>query len=235
MLIAYVDESYNRDYYFIGAAIGDEPAWERVSESYDQIHERTGAQHEVPTDAEFHGHEIMGGTGDWAAFRGKHREAAGLYSAVLRASHDAGIRYIFRGVDVGRLNARYSYPRPPHAVVLGHLLERIEDLTVADGGTQKSIVVADQISTHAEHQAQFGIYQQMGTDGYRPSRLEHISSPINFADSRLTPGLQAVDMAVYVHRRAETVKVQHPRAQIVTDRLAKLIYASTSHRHLWLP
>lgn len=235
MLIAYVDESYNRNYYYIGAAIGDETAWEQLAEAYDEIHGRTSALHDVAPDAEFHGHEIMGGSGEWADLRGKHREAAGLYTAVLRAGREAGLRYIFRGVDVGRLNARYAYPRPPHDIVLGHLLERINDVPSSDGESPGTIVVADQISTHAEHQAQFAAYQEVGTEGYRSSRLQNISAPINFADSRLTPGLQAVDMATYVHLRAETSGDQHPRAQAVTKRLTGLIYPATTHKGLWRP
>lgn len=59
-----------------------------------------------------------------APLRGKHREAAGVYAAALRIAQDAEVRYLFRGVDVNRLNARYWYPDQPHKVVLQHLLER---------------------------------------------------------------------------------------------------------------
>ncbi len=236
MLIAYLDESYNRDFYFIGAAIADVTAWERVEESYDAIRVATRRNHDVPDAAEFHGHELMGGKGDWGALRGKHREAAGIYAAVLRANRDAGVRYIFRGVDVARLNARYSYPDPPHTVVLGHLLERINDYARLNSFGTQVIVIADEIATQEEHQDQFRAYQQLGTGGYRSSRLGHISAPINFASSRLTPGLQAVDMATYIHRRAATPDIeQHPKAQAVTGRLTGIIYPSTEHKHIWFP
>lgn len=236
MLIAHLDESYNRDFYFIGAAIADEAAWERVEENYDAIRAVTQERHNIPNAAEFHGHELMGGRGDWGSLRGKHREAAGIYAAVLRASRAAGVRYIFRGVDVARLNARYSYPEPPHTVVLGHLLERINDYARLNSFGTQVIVVADEIATQDEHQAQFKAYQELGTGGYRSSRLGHISAPINFASSHLTPGLQAVDMATYIHRRAATPgQQQHPKAQAVTDRLTGIIYPSTTHKHIWFP
>lgn len=236
MLIAYLDESYNRDFYFIGAAIADEGAWERVEASYDAIRAATRERHSVPDGAEFHGHELMGGNGDWGALRGKHREAAGIYTAVLETNRAAGVHYIFRGVDVTRLNARYSYPEPPHTVVLGHLLERINDYAQLHSFSTQVIVIADEIATQDDHQAQFKAYQELGTGGYRSSRLGHISAPINFASSHLTPGLQAVDMATYVHRRAATPgQRQHPKAQRVTDRLTDIIYPSTQHRHIWFP
>lgn len=235
VLIAYVDESYDQDLYFVGAALAEYDQWDVLAESYTQIGARTATQHGTDPGAEFHGHEIMGGGGQWEPLRGRHREAAGLYSAVLHAGHDIGVRYLFEGVDVRRLNARYRYPQQPHTVVFRHLLEQIDIYTGRHGSGQQAIVVADEIATSAEHQDQFHAYQDLGTGGYRPSRLQHISSPINFADSRHTPGLQAIDMAVYVHRRASSAGQQHPKAQAVTDRLAALIYQDTERRRTWIP
>lgn len=235
VLIAYVDESYDQELYYIGAAIADYDQWEQLHQLYAQIAERTSTQHGIDSAAEFHGHEIMGGVGQWATLRGKHREAAGLYAAVLRAAQDAGVRYLFEGVDVRRLNARYHYPQQPHTVVFRHLLEQIDAYTALHGAGEQAIVVADEIATSAEHQDQFSAYQDLGTGGYRPSRLKYISAPINFADSRHTPGLQSVDMAVYIHHRAQAVRNQHPRAQAVTDKLARLIYQDTHRQRTWRP
>ena len=110
----------------------------------------------------------------------------------------------------------------------------MNDFSRTHGGGRQTIVVADEVADQEEHQAQFAGYQRIGTDGCRSSRLENISSPINFADSRFTPGLQAVDMATF-HRRAETVIEQHPKAQAATDRLSRLIYPATVHRQVWRP
>ena len=235
VLIAYVDESYDQELYYIGAAIAEYDRWEQLHQLYAHITERTSAQHGTKLAAEFHGHEIMGGAGDWAALRGKHREAAGLYTAVLRAAQHAGVRYLFEGVDVRLLNARYRYPQQPHTVVFRHLLEQIDNYTARHGAGEQAIIIADEIATSAEHQDQFSAYQDFGTGGYRPSRLKNISAPINFADSRHTPGLQAADMAVYIHHRAQAVRTQHPRAQAVTDRLAGLIYQDTHRQRTWRP
>lgn len=215
--MAYVDESYDKDSYFIGAAVAHEATWDALEEDLEIIRERTSELHGTPIDAEFHGHEIMSGRRPWKVLRGEHREAAGVYAAVLRASRAAGIEYVFRGVDVRRLNARYRYPRPPHTVVLGHLLERLDDFAKLRGRGEQIIIVADEIADQAEHQVQFEAYQRLGTDDYRSSRLTHISAPINFADSRWSPGLQVADMATYIHRRSSSMTVQHPKAQATTD------------------
>lgn len=41
VLIAYIDESYDRDAYFIGAAVANEAAWELVADGYDAVRQRT--------------------------------------------------------------------------------------------------------------------------------------------------------------------------------------------------
>lgn len=235
VLIAYVDESYDQDFYFIGAAIGTQEQWDRVEAAFDAIRTMTAELHGTPADAELHGHELMGGKGPWRPLRGRHREAAGVYLSALRAVRAAGVQYIFRGVDVGRLKARYSYPDPPHDVTLGHLLERIEDHTIRLRQTEQTIVVADEIATQADHQRAFAGYQRFGTVGYRSSKLRWISAPINFASSKGSYGLQAVDLATYVYYRSERVRSQHPKARATQERLWAEVLPVIAHRHTWLP
>lgn len=235
MLIAYVDESYDRDFYFIGAALATFEQWEIVSERFASIRARTALEHGTSTRIEFHGHELMGGTGPWACLRGRHREAAGISIAVLAAAADAGVQYVFRGVDVGRLNARFRYPRTPHAVVFGHLLEQIDRFAAAIDPDEQAIVVADEIATQAEHQRAFAGYQEFGTTSDEPSRLAHISSPINFASSKLSDGLQAIDLAVYVHFRRQRVDNPHPAARRTLNRQWRLVAPAVVHDENWVP
>ncbi len=97
MLIAYVDESYNQDFYFIGAAVTTQEKWEQLEKAYAALRTQIAADHGVPADVEFHGHELMGGAGEWSPLRGKHREAAESMRAALRIAQDAEVRYLFRG------------------------------------------------------------------------------------------------------------------------------------------
>jgi len=235
VLIAYVDESYTRDLYFIAAAIGTERMWDSVESAFAQIRTDTARIHGTALDAELHGYELMGGSGSWRSLRGKHREAAGIYRAALHGVREAGVRYIFRGVDVARLNARYRYPEPPHAVVFRHVLERIDDFARTRVGPQEVIVVADEIATQDDHVRQFEGYRELGTSGYRSSRLTTISTPINFASSAFVDGLQAADLAAYVHRRAATVEETSSAAAAVRRRLLAEIEPATVHDHVWRP
>lgn len=236
MLIAYLDESYEKDLYCIGAAIAEQSAWETVEDEFEKLRALNNEIHETPLDAEFHGHCIMGGTDDWTPLRGQHRQAAGVYKAALGVARDAGVKYIFRGLDVPRLNARYRYPHPPHQVVLGHLLERIDlYMQDVDPGGENCIVVADEIAEQAEHQRRFAEYQLVGTPGYRPSKLQRISAPISFASSRLSEGIQVADLATYMFRRVNVVKSGHPLAMKTQRGLWNIIEETRHHQSIWYP
>jgi hypothetical protein len=235
MLLAYVDESYDRDFYYIAAAIAPQDVWDQLETALDGIRTRTVREHGLPADVELHGHEIMGGKGEWGPLRGKHREAAGIYAAALTAARDAGVKYVFRGVDIARLNARYKYPDQPHGVVFGHLLERINEHAVSTRETDQVVVIADEIATQEDHRRQFEGYRLSGTPGYRSSTLSRISSPINFASSRLTPGLQVVDLAAYLHHRRNTTVESHRAARATVRRLSALVDATTVHNLTWEP
>ncbi|MWV59924.1 DUF3800 domain-containing protein [Rathayibacter sp. VKM Ac-2754] len=237
MLIAYVDESYNQDYYFIGAAVTTKEKWDELEREYQHLRQRVTAEPGVRLDVEFHGHELMGGSGDWKPLRGKHREAADIYAAALAIARSAGVHYLFRGVDVQRLNTRYQLRRKPHGIVLQHLLERINDYRrdcfSSDHG--KVVVVADEIATQEDHRRQFESYQLLGTPGYRSSKLDLISAPIHFASSKDTGGLQTADLAVYLHRRRKTVMEIHPKSAKTMTRLGGVLDDSTSHDRVWTP
>ncbi len=233
MLIAYVDESYDRDAYFIGAAVASFSAWESVSARLADIRCLTAAVHGTPAAVEFHAHELMGGTGAWHPLRGRHREAAGVSLAVLRAAADADVRYLFRGVDVPRLRSRAGPSSNAHAVVLRHLLEELDRHVGAVRPGEQAIVVADEIATQAEHQRAFAGYQQFEAAGV--ASLPHLSVPMNFASSAHCDGLQVVDLAVYLHHRRERVHNPHPAAQRTLERQWARVEPRIVHRGFWQP
>ncbi|MFJ3030057.1 DUF3800 domain-containing protein [Curtobacterium sp. NPDC087080] len=233
MLVAYVDESYDRERYYVAAAIATLDQWDAVTERMTGVRRRTAVEHGTDPAIEFHGHELMGGAGSWRSLRGRHREAAGISLAVLRAALDCGVRYVLCGVDTAQLKARSHDPRTPHAVAFGHVLEQIDRYTGACGDGEQAIVVADEIATQAEHQRAFAGYQEFGTPGSQSSRLRNISSPINFACSRFADGLQVVDLAVSVHYRRERVRNPHPAARRTLAQQWAAIAPAVVHRETW--
>lgn len=235
MFYAYLDESYTEERYYIAAAIGDRAGWDCLSSRFADIRERNHQEHGLPLDIEFHADELMNGRKLWSPLRGRHLEAAGIYAAVLDAAAACGIRFMLRGLDIPRLHARYSYPQQPHAIVLGHLLERLNERSHAFHSGALVTVVADEIATQSQHLRQFEGYQRWGTPGYRSSTLAHIASSISFAPSHTVDGLQLADFAAYLHRRRSTHTEHHPSARRAMSRLSAKLDALPVHTHTWHP
>jgi hypothetical protein len=232
---AYLDESYTDQRYYIAAAVGEKSHWDEVAEKLQAIRDRTATEHGVPNTAEFHAVDLMGGRKEWKPLRGKHREAAAIYMAVLRAANSSNIKFILRGVDIDRLNARYKYPSQPHEVVLGHTLERLHERCRDFHSGEKVSVMADEIATQAQHIRQFGAYQLFGTPGYRRSTLSTIEPPITFGPSHSEPGLQIADFGAYLHRRRETIVEKDPRGAAAMVRLCAELDAMVTHNLTWIP
>lgn len=235
-LVAYFDESYTQELFFLGCAIAEEHSWERVDQRLIQLLDRQIQEHGLAAEAELHAHEILGGAGKWKPLRGKHREANYIVKHALTILHEENVKFVFRGIDVKRLNARYKYPYPPHAIALQHTLERVNEHAKRTGQQEPVLLYADIVDTKTELQNQFAGYQQRSTGGYRPSNLEHLAPHIKFLDSRLAPGLQAIDIGVYLYRRFQAVpQERHPKAQKAREQLQTLLKVMTVHAWTWEP
>lgn len=232
VLISYLDESYTKDFYFIAAVIVDEVD----APALDEAIRRAGdyaAGFGVPAGTEMHAHKIMSGTNGFEAVRGKHRAAESIYAHALREIATVPITIYIRGVDVNRLNARYSYPRPPHQVALQYVLEDVSDF----GKSRDSMVrvIADEVEDQEGHMARVAAFQITGTPGHRPNQLQNLQMPITFESSEKTPGLQAVDLVAYLHRRRQAHSSPDPRAAKTADKLWSEISEKVALQRTWFP
>jgi len=156
----------------------------------------------VAPGAELHAQEIMSGKKAWKPLRGKHRSAIAIYRRALQELATLpGARVFIDGVDVVRLNARYSYPEPPQRVTLRYLLEAIDRYAVRFG--ERVVLIADEVPDQVDQGKRAADYQQAGTGGYRSSNLTAMEMPITFGSSAESPGLQAADLVVYLFRRLD--------------------------------
>lgn len=210
MRFAFVDESYSKDRYYVGAYVVRDDQLAALKHAVSRVRDYAKG-FGVGIDAELHGHEIMSGKGEWAALRGRTRAALSIYRrALTEASSVVGARAFVEGVDIPRLNARYRYPQPPHQIALRHLLERLNSHAAAVG--DRVVVIADEVPDQQAHAMRMASYQTLTTGGYKPSKLARIEFPINFGRSAESPGLQCADLLVYLFRRIDAHTSTNERA-----------------------
>ena len=82
--VAYLDESQQRDHYFVAAALGPVSQWDLVGERLAELRTSAAQVYQAPPDAEFHGYPLMNGKDDWTALRGRHREEKQLQDRLVQ-------------------------------------------------------------------------------------------------------------------------------------------------------
>jgi hypothetical protein len=161
------------------------------------------------------------------------RARVGIYNEAFQAIADHDVEIFIRGVDVGQLNRRYIFADHPHAVVLAHLLERIDERAQLLG--QHVLVIADEIDQADDYRHSLWLFQRTGTTGYRSRQLTRIVDTIHFAPSRASRLVQAADLVAYLYRRMQTGGERDPRALRANAALWGRIQPRITHRHCWYP
>ncbi len=201
MRCAFVDESYSRDRYFVGAYVVRDDQLTIVKNAVRNAL-RYAEVFGIDAGAELHGYEIMSGKNAWSPLRGKTRAALSVYRrALAEIAAVPGARSFVEGVDIPRLNARYRYPQAPHQIALRLLLERLNEYASRVG--DRVVVIADEVPDQQAHAMRMASYQSLTTGGYKPSKLSRIEFPITFGKSAESPGIQCADMIVYLYRRID--------------------------------
>lgn len=235
MLTAYIDESYQHDHYYVGTVVCGEANYSRLQQELAQLRAliRTKFGMDPLTPIEFHGSCIMQGKKEWKPLKGKTHEAIWVFREVFRAVTASQSAVMFEGVDIPRLNARYTRPHRPYDVTMRHLLERVDER--CEKANKQITVVADMIDRSDEVKRIIEGYATTGTPGFRPSRLAYINQPISYADSADSDGIQAADMVTYMHRRFQEEHDAHPRAKKAARQLMGDIQPLIAHSRKWLP
>lgn len=220
MRYAFVDESYSKDRYYVGAYVVRDDQLAIIKQAVANSR-RYAEGFGVAATAEIHGYEIMSGKGDWAPLRGKARASTAVYRrALTEIAAVSGARAFVEGVDIPRLHARYSYPQPPHQIALRHLLEKLNGYAARVG--DRIVVIADEVPDQQAHAMRMASYQTMTTGGYKPSKLARIDFPITFGRSAESPGLQCADLIVYLYRRLDAHVHGDERAAVAARSLWEL-------------
>lgn len=207
MLHAFVDESESKtDYYFLSALILDDQGLSQLNKRLgDLLAEETLVDHLKGVE-ELHGYEMMQQKGDWKEV--PFRLATSIYRRALGIINDCSSALYIEVIDRNKQANKYTRLYDPRDLAIGYTLERINEFSQRYG--DKASVYLDDHHTAEEARKNFVIQQQVGTFGYRSSKLENVCA-FDFFDSRTHWGLQAADLCTYIANRHVVQPSSNPK------------------------
>lgn len=229
----FVDESYEKDCYYMGGVLVNQRQLQALQNRLDQLATSIQQRNQWPTSPEFHGHALMNGLEDWQSLSGKYGACISIYQKVLHAIQNSGAHVFIEGVDVNRLNARYKYPESPHELTLRHLLERVNEECALRG--EKFHVIADTVPREEDFKRSIQQFTTSKTPGFRSQQLHCIEGDIVFKDSREHRGIQATDMCTYIIRRHKEGIGRSKQSKRATARLVNSLGDALIHQRKWTP
>lgn len=234
MLLAYVDESYDANRYWIIALVCPEESVIPLTRALDHVVEKAAASYDgVAADAELHGHTLFHGIADWSSLTAMARARIGVYNDAFAAIGESDAEVLIRGVHVPRLRERYARPYHPHEVVLGHVLEKVDEC--AEKHDALALVIADEVDQADTYRRRLWHFQRFSTPGYRARRLDRIADTIHFAPSHASRLLQAADLVAFLYRRMDSDVERDDRAVRANAALWARVAPKVVHQWCWTP
>lgn len=215
MLLAYIDESYTNQEYWFGAVLIPGDADANLQRAILEIPPRY-VHHGVDPSAEVHGYPLWNGMECWSGLEPRLRED--VMRRALREIPRAGGAVAFVGLD-RTAASQFETLNVARSATIDLLLDCLEDycaeraercLLLFDEETSTSDELFDRVHMH---------HREILLTGDDPMIIERpVSVP-----SHDTPGVQIADVAVYLHARASRGAESDARAQVVRDRLARIV------------
>lgn len=237
MLLAYLDESYSRNHFYIAALVVPEAVALPLATALDDLvtevaNERFPGIGLTP-EAELHGYELFHGVADWQPLNRMHRARVGIYADAcsIIASHEVDIA--LRGMRTDMQRARYADQDDPHGVVLTFVLENVQEIAERDEAL--ALVVADEVPGQSGHRSRLRWYQQRGTWGYRARPIDRIVDTIHFAPSTESRLIQAADLLAFIHHRREAVTSSDPRSAQAVEAIWQSLRPRFHSLRTWHP
>jgi len=234
MRVVFVDESArDNDFYFFGGLVVDDASIQAIEAGLNGV-AKLVADNVAGFDptAEFHGVDMFHGENHWDLVPvGWRVKACELAAKVIERS---GAEFVFRGIDLNRLRARYAHPYPPHLLTLAHLLEEIDGRMERVYGAVAVVLADDHHSANGSRRnlVDFKIGR---VPGYTQGQLGRLADTIYFGPSHASRLLQAADVATYFINRKRTITERDPRARDAVNRIVKRIRNATVHEYIWHP
>lgn len=235
MFLAYLDESYTRDYFVMASVVVHADRLKELEQHLEAVvRSAQRAFPKVQPRTELHAHELVSGEGPWACLRGKHRASVGIYLDAAQQIAQHADTIIIRAVDVRGLKRRYGdQARSPHTIALQHTLERLNEFVSLTG--EHILVIADEVDEKDVHRRALWDYREGGTTGYRPSTLDSIVDTLHFAPSSESRLLQAADLIAFLARRRQAHVETNAKSEAAFTTLWATVEPIVSHNWCWHP
>lgn len=235
MILTYIDESYTASRYVMAAMLVPEKSAWALTAALDEV--AANAQRSFGSElgaAELHGYDLITGKRDWFPLATMVRARIGVYDRALRALADHDVRIIIRSVDIPGLHKRHPTGHDhPHAVVLSHLVERIDEhLERID---EVGLLIADEVDGQDSYRRDLWTYQRSATKGYRSRQITRVVDALHLAPSSSSRLLQGADLIAYLARRRAVHVELDARARQASERLWTCIAGNIVHDGCWWP
>ncbi len=232
MLLAYVDESFNKKYFYIVALIATPEQVRDLTVALDTYVRSLAAKHDtLATRQELHGYEVFHGKDAWSGLFPRQRVQ--VFHEVFKLIADSGVRIVMRGLDVPAQEAKYANPFPPYTVVLTKILEKVQSVARADD--KLALVICDEYHEDDRHRRLLANYREWRTPTSTPMKLDRIIDTIHFTPSHESRMIQATDMVAFVTMRRAAVLNPDPREAAAIKDLWDTIRDQILVHYVWVP
>lgn len=208
MLLAYVDESFNKKYFYMVALIASPEQVRDLSAALDEYARSLSQGHDtLAARQELHGYEIFHGKDEWNGLFPRQRVK--VFQEVFKLIAASGVQIAIRGLDIVAQETRYPHPFPPYTVVLTKILEKVH--SVAKASDDLALVICDEYHEDDRHRQLLANYREWLTPTSTPTKLDRIIDTIHFTPSHESRMIQATDMVAFVTLRRSAVSNPDPR------------------------
>ncbi|WP_139186289.1 DUF3800 domain-containing protein [Arthrobacter subterraneus] len=236
MLLTFIDESARgQKYYYMGALLVGSQAAVQIEKSFDQIGAMVASQvRGFDPKTELHAYELFQGKALWKDVPVSLRVKASRLAA--KSLHQAGAKFVFRGIDVPALERKYSKPHEPHALALCHALESVQNVINWDYNNEEfALVLADEHHSAPDSRSRFGNLKNGALEGFTKVPLHNFLDTIYFGPSHHSRLLQAADIATFFTNRYMTVEENHPVARTAMASIQTSLMSITRYKYIWSP
>lgn len=238
MHIAFIDESFTDNHYFMGAFIIAIPDLIKLENQISQLKLQIAVEFdfEIEEDFEIHGSDLYTNSKLWRKLQLNQPYRNWMIKKFMEIAISSGGKFIFQGVERTNLINRYTFPENPQTLIFKFLVERIQEgLNSIDSHCVLICDTRNSGSEHAQMRKDFHDLKNFGSKGNFPKSIDRIADTLHFVSSKDSVGIQISDLATYLHRRRFAVPARNQIEKEFMDDIWKIYGSHILRQHIWSP